>query len=211
MELPAGGSQSVAFRFGPGEEAKSLSVASADGGTAFLHVDVAARPDLSKPFEPRDRGFRLRRQYYKVEGDGSLAPPENLEVGDLIAVSLDITVPKESRYVAVDDPLPAICEAVNPNFQSMGSKAVATGGNPRWQWWSPTFQELRADRALFFRDYVWGGGDFRVEYLARVIAPGSVIAAPAKVEAMYDPETYGLSGATQLRCGKPAVQAGVGQ
>ena len=46
---------------------------------------------------------------------------------------------------------------------------------------------------LFFRNRLKQGGDYHLEYLARVIAEGEATAPPAKIEEMYHPQRHGLS------------------
>jgi uncharacterized protein YfaS (alpha-2-macroglobulin family) len=64
--------------------------------------------------------------------------------------------------------------------------------------WQGDHQELRHDRALFFADDLWQRGTLRLSYLTRVVAEGVVTAPPAKIEAMYEPDRYGLSGSQRL-------------
>jgi uncharacterized protein YfaS (alpha-2-macroglobulin family) len=56
-----------------------------------------------------------------------------------------------------------------------------------------SFREIRKDRCLYFADWV-APGTYTLRYVARVRAAGTVTAPPAKVEEMYHPERYGLSG-----------------
>ena len=42
------------------------------------------------------------------------------------------------------------------------------------------------------------GGKYRVQYLARVITEGDCTAPPAKIEAMYEPERFGLSASGRV-------------
>ena len=164
-----------------------------DNATIYAHVELKARPK-NVPQKPRSNGLSIRRKYQKVLPDGSLAKAEDLEIGDMIRVQLDLDIPSGTDYVAVDDPLPAAFEAVNPEFKTQASRDVEGEG---MRWYSD-FRELRTDRALFFRDRIPSGGKFTLSYLARVIADGNTIAPPAKVEAMYEPENYGLSASQQI-------------
>jgi uncharacterized protein YfaS (alpha-2-macroglobulin family) len=86
-------------------------------------------------------------------------------------------------------------EGVNPAFASMAASDVPVAE------WSVDYREMRRDRVLFFRDHFAGQGRFRCQYLARVTAAGRVMAPPARIEAMYDPEKFGLSGADWLSTG----------
>ena len=54
-------------------------------------------------------------------------PGEALRVGDLVLVSLNVDVPGDSEYLAIDDPLPATLEGVNPAFQTMANQATPAG------------------------------------------------------------------------------------
>jgi uncharacterized protein YfaS (alpha-2-macroglobulin family) len=115
-----------------------------------------------------------------------------LRVGDRVLVTLNLSVRDAARYVAVDDALPSILEAVNPEFktQAAGPPASAAGDDARWV---SDFREIRKDRCLYFADWI-GPGNYTLRYVARVRAAGKVTAPPAKVEKMYHPERCGLSG-----------------
>jgi uncharacterized protein YfaS (alpha-2-macroglobulin family) len=97
------------------------------------------------------------------------------------------------HFVAIDDPLPAILEAVNPEFQSQrvgGEDAGATD-------WHADYREVRAERVLYFCDHL-PPGTHTFRYLARVRSAGQVMAPSTKVEEMYRPERFGLGEGTML-------------
>lgn len=193
IELPAEpGSGEVAFDFTGKSDARALSLKTRENGPVYASLTLATRPALM-PLEPENKGFAIKRRYEKVEIDGSIAAAENLKVGDLILVSLDINIPNEREtYLAIDDALPAIFEAVNPDFKTSETQKVNVTRETRILY--ATHTELRKDRVLFFADDVYGAGDYSLQYLARVVAPGEVTAPPAKIEAMYEPQRFGLSG-----------------
>jgi uncharacterized protein YfaS (alpha-2-macroglobulin family) len=83
-------------------------------------------------------------------------------------------------------------EGVNPAFASMAASDVPAED------WSVDYREMRRDRVLFFRNHFAGQGRFRCQYLARVTAAGRVMAPAARLEAMYDPEKFGLSSSAWL-------------
>ena len=98
----------------PGATPVPLSLANPRGGLLFTQVRMEARPPVGK--QPRrDRGFSLQRNYQKLNDDGSLSNFDSLGVGDRVLVTLQLEVRKPAHFVAVDDALPAIFEAVNPN------------------------------------------------------------------------------------------------
>ncbi len=207
VSLPAEpGSGEVAFDFtGKGEDRK-LSIQTGGKGPVFANVSLATRPALA-PLDAENRGFAIQRRYEKVELDGSIAPAENLKVGDLVLVTLDLNLPNEREaYLAIDDALPAIFEAVNPEFKTSETQRVNAARAARTLWTS--HRELRKDRVLFFADYVYGAGDYSLQYLARVVAPGEVTAPPAKIEAMYEPQRFGLSGSGRITAAPRPLDTG---
>jgi uncharacterized protein YfaS (alpha-2-macroglobulin family) len=157
------------------------------GGQIFSEVTAEARAKLIE--QPRqNRGYTITRKYAKLGDDGRLAAAENLRVGDRVLVTLNIEVPRRATYLAVEDPLPGVFEAINPAFKSQEVVAGETLGTE----WVSDYRELRTDRALFFADLLYPG-QYTLRYLARVISAGDVIAPSAKIEEMYHPERMGTT------------------
>ena len=162
-----------------------------------LYVRVTAEGRSLAALQPRqDRGFGITRKYEKLDDAGGRASTNDWRVGDRVLVTLTLDAHQPARYVAVDDPLPALFEAVNANFVSQevagGVAAAAQASN----WWSD-FHELRNDRVLFFRNHLEAGRHV-IRYLARVRAAGAATAPSVKVEEMYHPERFGLSESLAL-------------
>ena len=157
----------------------------------YTSVLIEARPPAVQ--QPRqDRGFGLQRRYERLDDDNHPRDARVLHVGDRVLVTLDLAVHETARYVAVDDALPAILEAVNPEFktQEAGPRGATVGDDAEWL---SNFREIRKDRCMYFADWI-GPGNYTIRYVARVRAAGTVTAPPAKIEEMYHPERYGLSG-----------------
>ncbi len=139
--------------------------------------------------QPRqDRGFSLQRRYEIVADDGTARDFQNARVGDRVLVTLRLETRQPAHFLAVDDPLPASFEALNPEFKSQATRA----GEALAEDWVSDYRELRADRALFFRDFL-PAGRYTIRYLARVRAAGMSLAPAAKIEEMYHPERFGLT------------------
>ncbi len=170
-----------------------LTLLNPQAGQLFTQVKMEARPPVG--LQPRqDRGFGLQRSYQKVNDDGSLGQANSLGVGDRVLVTLQVEVRKPAHFVAVDDALPAVFEAINPDFKTQEMRGVrGTEGN-----WLSDYRELRHDRALFFRNHL-APGSYAIRYLARVRAAGEVTAPPARIEEMYHPDRFGLSEAVQVK------------
>jgi uncharacterized protein YfaS (alpha-2-macroglobulin family) len=169
-----------------------LRLANPEKRQLFTEVVVEARPrTLQQPRQ--DQGYSIHRTYSKIEDDGSLTELKEPRVGDRVLVTLDVGVRKPANYLAVDDPLPSIFEAVNPVFKSQATRAGETLGRD----WLSSYQELREDRALFFADHIYPG-EYTIRYLARVRAVGTATAPSAKVEEMYHPERFGMTETVQI-------------
>jgi uncharacterized protein YfaS (alpha-2-macroglobulin family) len=158
----------------------------------FSEVEIVAHPKtLNQPRQ--DQGYSIKRTYSKVNDDGTLSELKDPVIGDRVLITLQIDVRKKARYIAVNDPMPSIFEAVNPVFKSQETRAGEVLGRD----WPGDFSELRDDRALFFADYIYPG-EFTIRYLARVRAAGTATAPSAKVEEMYHPDRFGLTETMQL-------------
>ena len=200
------GSGAAAFSFDGDVKSRALSINPGAAGPVYASLQIATKPELI-PMEPEQNGFTIHRQYQKVETDGSISAADELRVGDLILITLDLNIPNEREsFLAIDDPLPAIFEAVNPNFKSQATQQVNRERKARTLY--TNHRELRKDRVLFFADSTFRAGDYSIQYLARVVAPGEATAPPAKIEAMYEPQRFGLSGTERISAASRDIKSG---
>jgi len=176
-----------AFAVAPERANQPLTLRSAASGPLFAQASLEAQTSVARP--PRqDRGYSIQRAYARLDEKNQPQPVTGLRVGDRVLVTLTLVVRQTAHYVAVDDALPALFEAINPEFKSQ-----ATAGADLAEDWVSDHRELRTDRALFFSNDL-APGRYTIRYLTRVRAAGTVTAPPAKVEEMYHPERFGLSG-----------------
>ncbi len=177
-----------AFPLTPQSGKLPLAIKNPSGHPLYLETKIEARSTVAHP--PRqDRGFSVERTYARVSNDGSVQPDlKGLRVGDSVVVTLHLVAHQASHYVAIDDPLPAVLQAITPAFKSRQSGA----DQPAMEDFVSDFHELRNDRALFFRDDL-PAGSYTVRYLARVCAAGTATAPAAKVEEMYHPDHFGIT------------------
>ncbi len=169
-----------------------VRIANPDSSPLFAQVSVESRPwTIEQPRQ--DSAYGIRRTYYRVGDDGQLRPFGQPVVGDRVLVVLQISVRQAARYLAIEDPLPSILEAISPELQPHH----AVGGNLVSPNWATDYQEMRNDRALFFYDEALPGR-YTLCYLARVRAAGTAVAPPAKIEEMYHPERFGQTETLRL-------------
>lgn len=180
------------FKLSAARSLLPLELTMPEDAALFAEVEVSAHVD--RKFEPvTDQGFTIQRYFHKLATDGSPTAPVDLEISDTIVVTLDIAAETNADYVAIDDPLPSVLQAVNPEFKSQAS------GKDNWSTatWHSSHRELRKDRALFFRNHL-PRGKYRIQYLARVRADGQCTAPPSRIEMMYEPDRHGFSAPQRL-------------
>jgi uncharacterized protein YfaS (alpha-2-macroglobulin family) len=179
------------FDFAPDRPLGPLAAVNPPRGKLFGETLFVVRPLVAKQ-PAQNRGYAVSRIYQKLGDDGGLQEASDLKVGDRLVVTLRIETARPGHFVAIDDPLPAILEAVNPAFKSR-----AVGDGPQDQDWVSDHREMRADRVLYFCDHL-APGSYTFRYLARVRMAGTVHAGPTKAGEMYRPERFGLGEAVML-------------
>ena len=133
-----------AFAVAPERANQPLTLRSAASGPLFAQVSLEAQTSVAR--SPRqDRGYSIQRAYARLDEKNQPQPVTGLRVGDRVLVTLTLVVRQTAHYVAVDDALPALFEAINPEFKSQ-----ATAGADLAQDRVSDHRELRTDRALFF-------------------------------------------------------------
>ncbi|TAE75030.1 MAG: hypothetical protein EAZ65_03200 [Verrucomicrobia bacterium] len=175
----------------------SLTLKANSDESAYVRVKLSSKPDLTPQKPVAKNGMQITRFYERVKSDGSTEPLAKPKLGDLVRITLRVELPDDdSRYLIVEDRLPAIFEAVNNDFASQSAHSKT--GTTSEQDWSVSHSELRSDRALFFFDRVWSKGRQEIHYLARCTMEGKAVAPPAKVESMYDPDQTALSASREF-------------
>jgi uncharacterized protein YfaS (alpha-2-macroglobulin family) len=180
------------FAIDPARARDPMQLHTPPGQRLYGEVRIEAYPPLGDQ-PAQDRGYSIARTYRKIADDGALGPAENLRVGDRILVTLEIDARRRATFIAVEDPLPAIFEAVNPSFKTQEMRAAPDGAID----WMSDYRELREDRALFFADVIQPGR-YTLRYLARVAAAGEATAPAAKIEEMYAPERCGFTVSSRI-------------
>ena len=110
--------------------------------------------------------------------------------GARVLVQIEALNTSARHAVAVVDNLPAGFEAVNTRLAT-SERAVSNSGSG-WD-----FTAMRDNRSEAFTMHL-PEGSHRFSYTARATTPGTFIAAPAKAEEMYNPETFGRSSGTTV-------------
>jgi uncharacterized protein YfaS (alpha-2-macroglobulin family) len=170
----------------PTKPLRDLAVQHEGAGSLFGEAQFEVYPAVSK--QPRqDRGYAVSRSYEKVGDDGKLQPAESFRVGDRILVTLNVKSNRPGRLVAIDDPVPSVFEALNPDFKLDEASAETGSDDENYA----DYREIRGDRVQFFCDQL-RAGDYTFRYLSRVRFAGEATVPPTKVVEMYRPARFGL-------------------
>lgn len=161
--------------------------------TWLYQVDLTyPRLDLVKQGE--ERGFKVSKEIKNTDGS------DVIRVGDLVKVSLMVHVQGAARrYIVLDDPLPAGLVGVNTALKTeeplvsgtVTSDELLVSEGGFLNFWPHHF-EIREDRVLAFRDYVYPG-TYHYAYIARAVCEGDFVVPSTQVQAMYQPRFQGFT------------------
>lgn len=159
-----------------------------DGPVRYLVQQVVGRRE-GKPLA-QDHGLAVTRTYTDAQTD---QPVVQAKAGQLLRIHLEVASPQGRRDIALVDPLPAGFEAVRvEEVHGQGDDEDGASGGWAWNW-----AELRDEEVRAFADSL-PPGTTSYQYLARALVSGRFTAAPATVEAMYQPEVRGRSAGVTM-------------
>jgi hypothetical protein len=180
----------------------------AAGAEADLHVSRAGTGRLYYaarlqyvPGEPppvADQGIHVDRRYERFVENGDSPAATSFAAGDMVRVTLTLTLPKERRYVAVTDSLPAGFEAVDGWFATtatdLARDASVQSADESWEarYRRGGFDHIEKydDRIQLFATRL-SEGRHEFSYLVRATTAGTFRASGAWAEEMYAPEVNG--------------------
>jgi uncharacterized protein YfaS (alpha-2-macroglobulin family) len=184
---------------------ETLAIAKTGTGRVYYSTRVQYAPE--QPLPALDQGFRIERHYEPfVENSVAQPPATTFGAGDLVRVVLRVTLPKERRYVAISDPIPAGFEPVEGWFRTTASdlaaqaQSVGDEGDDFWERWQRggfDYVERHDDRVLLFGTRL-AEGVHEYSYLVRATTSGTFTAAGVWAEEMYAPEVNGRSGPARI-------------
>ncbi len=160
---------------------KPTSIQRKGGGDLFASIKVTSFPLIPQP--PQNNGFNLERSIQSIDG-------QPLEVGDIAAVSVTVTVLRNSAFVALECPLPSLLEPLQ-GFETRGNKdrmPTAQGAS---------HVETHSDRILFFWNEM-PPGKYLATAFARVKVSGDAAVPSARIEEMYQRKNFSETSASRL-------------
>lgn len=159
------------------------------GGKPWATVQSLAAVPLKAPLSA---GYRIKRTVTPVEQ----AKKGAWSRGDVYRVSLVIDAQADMTWVVVDDPIPASASILG---SGLGGDSQLAGGGRRsgggwggggWGWGGLEYEERTHGAFRAYYSFV-PKGQFSIEYTVRLNNAGNFSLPPTRVEAMYNPETFG--------------------
>jgi uncharacterized protein YfaS (alpha-2-macroglobulin family) len=165
------------------------------------------------------------REYVSADDGNRL---DALRRGESALVHLAVVVPHDARWLVVEDPLPAGCEAVNlrlrtaSRFEHLAGPAgqaaespehSRTGGATPWSGAAEDealpgaeagrilrfdHKDILDDRVRFYADDV-PAGVYHLFYPVSATTAGLFATPGTRVSLLYEPEVYGTAAATTVR------------
>ncbi|MBI2864072.1 MAG: Ig-like domain-containing protein [Chloroflexi bacterium] len=140
--------------------------------------------------EARSEGIVVLREYL----DANDRPVSGAALGSTVKVKLTIMAQQDLHYVAVEDPLPAGAEAVDPALKTT-SLTARTAGNNAWRF---NLVDIRDDKVAFFATFL-PKGTYEYTYLIHATTAGAYQVLPLTAYEMYFPEVWGRSRGETFR------------
>ena len=168
-----------------------------------VYFDLSTRYDvLQSNVEPAGN-IEVTRRYLNPK---TKKPIEELQAGQLVLVELQVDVPEDAFFLAVEDYLPGGLEALNEGLSAANEVSVGAWGFEEyrqsfWEDYGYNYKEIRGDRVVFFITS-FGQGSDTFTYYARATTPGEFVALPAQAYAMYDLSLWGRSESMEIEIKK---------
>ena len=164
-----------------GGNASALNLSATSGRPYWTARLAYASPDV--PVKTENAGFTVTR---------TLSSKGPWKVGDIVEVTVTVTVPATRRHVLLFDPFPAGFEPLFTSRIDLMDRAKQEDGGVNDGPWR--FEDAMDDGMLLYAP-VAHPGTYSYTHKLRAMAAGTFIQRPTAVEEMYTPEVFGRTDA----------------
>ena len=172
------------------------------GSSGRVYYKITQRAMIAGSTDQAAGPIGVQRIYLDPAAD---KPITTAQPGDVVKVQMKITLPEESWYVAIEDPLPGGLEAMNERLNTTSftarQEAYAEYDEFFYEDYGYNNKEIHDDRVVFFVTHL-GRGTHTFTYLARATQTGTFNALPTQVYLMYAPEQWGRSTSQTVEVGE---------
>lgn len=163
----------------------------------------------SDNISPREEGFRVEKEYYKLEKYESYTSQNiayrkkyfdgNVKSGDMILVKLRVYSKENNmNFFMLEDPIPAGCEVTKDDWAYRIEDEKDYNGYSYywWRWWYAD-KDIRDNKVTFFATYLYGSS-YEFSYIMRAQIPGDYNVNPARGSLMYYTDVSGSTANMKL-------------
>jgi uncharacterized protein YfaS (alpha-2-macroglobulin family) len=174
------------------EETRQITLKNNGNMPIFLTVRVQYDvPLTAENSAAQAQGFMISRQYETLDGQSLEGQP--IPLGSLVRVRVHVRTDAKHNYVAIDDKLPAGLEPLNTSLETTEKVDMGALTNTIQRSLSVlSYKEIRDSRVAFYVDEMLAG-EYEYVYVARATTPGRFLRPAGRVEAMYQPDIFGLT------------------
>jgi len=173
--------------------ASAARLAFAKEGVGRLYYDLVLAYAPASFDKPESEGLSIERTVKPLRGGA-------LTAGKRAVVTLTVKTKQDRAFVALEDPLPAGWEIVDPTFAVEGeedARALEQEAGRGEYWGTFSRSERYDDRIQVFADLLTAG-EHRWSYLIQATTPGKYHVPAAVVEQMYEPEVFGRTASGEV-------------
>ena len=140
-------------------------------------------------------GIAVTRDLYVQKSDKwhQVNDKTQLNVSDIVKTTITINSPLDREHIAITDSIAGGFEAINP---ALGNQLYIEELGRDWH--SHTRIEIREGKAYWYLRHL-AKGERKISYYSRVRHVGEFNIAPAKAEAMYRSDVFGLTNASKVK------------
>jgi uncharacterized protein YfaS (alpha-2-macroglobulin family) len=168
-------------------------------GTGEVHgVALLAYASKRSDRPPMRQGIALQRRFL----DRRKQSVGGAQAGEEVTLEIAVDCPAVRRFIAVEVPLPAGLEAIDPELATTAQRDEDEASEENDEedseevFWRPGFDhvEMRDDRVVLYATELPTGTTITT-VRCRATVPGSYLVAPGRAEAMYAPEVLATTPA----------------
>lgn len=166
-------------------------------GTGKVYYTARVQSFAPEQPEAMDRGFQVERRYERFLKSATGPAATSFSPGDVVRVTIALTLRGEGRYLALADPVPAGFEPIDGWFATTARDLAESATSKPQRRDAFDYVEKHDDRVLAFATQL-RSGRHEFSYLVRATTSGVFRASGSRVEAMYAPELGGRSEAVTI-------------
>ncbi|MES2638037.1 MAG: alpha-2-macroglobulin family protein [Myxococcota bacterium] len=198
LEIAPGGSGAVGVNT---SRTAGSAVARASGANVVVRVDTRYLPQADGgQVAAAANGFVVARTLEIVREDG---PGDKVELvagarvkvgkGAIVEDRVQVVVPEDRTYVAIEVPLAAGLEPLNPRLATAPPEATPRTRTTR----APTYADWRDDVVIYYYESL-PKGTYDLAFRARATVTGDFVQPPARAVRLYDATVTGWSAGARV-------------